>query len=86
MSKRMRENKGGTSDGGKIMSRIRKLKVERIIRELKEVRDTSTMNSFNTGNEELTKTVKDATRLWRATWLVEPLTRLIKDIESEMMR
>ncbi len=60
---------------------IRKLKVERIISDLREVRCISTMKTAAFSDD-----VKERTRLWRQLWIIEPLDRAIAELEKEMNR
>ena len=78
--------------------KARKLKLERIINGLKDVERTSTMKNANfnphgcmpmkypTKSTEVTPFIKKATRLWRATWITDPLQDIIKRLEFEMNR
>ena len=80
------------------MSRIRKLKMERIISHLKEVLRSSKMESadftgISFGESELPKKTQDVTdfikkttRLYRMSWIIDPLERIIEEIENEIVR
>ncbi|KKN71929.1 hypothetical protein LCGC14_0415750 [marine sediment metagenome] len=77
---------------------IRKRQVNRIVDELKEIRRISTMDSADFSNSTdkpmdlpkerkgVTAYVKRLTRLWRWTWLTEPLDRAIDQLEHELNR
>ncbi len=78
--------------------RARKLVIERLVTRLKEVKRDSTMKTANfvpfltekttypkTG-EEIDRLIKERTELWRRSWLTDPLTEIIKDLEYEMNR
>ena len=79
--------------------KARKLKLERIIERLKDVERTSTMGDacfdprgrslpmeYPTKSDEVTPFIKEATSLWRASWITEPLQDIIKQLEFEMNR
>lgn len=79
------------------MSKIRKLKVERILTELENVLQSATMKNACFGSccsvgelpqkvIELSDFIKQITKLWRDSCLVEPLERIIKELENEMKR
>ena len=73
------------------MSNIRKLKVERIVDRLKEVLEASTMERADfdgCGDKEKTKTsfIKERTRLYRQSWLIQPLEKAISDLQEELKR
>ncbi len=82
---------------GDIM-KARKLKLERIIERLKDIERDSTMGNANFDpmgsasmkypikNKEVTPFIKEATRIWRASWIIEPLQDIIKQLEFEMNR
>ena len=75
----------------------RKRKLERIIDRLKEVERSSTMKNANfdllsrdakypTTSKEVTPFIKKVTKLWRYSWLTDPLKDIIKELEFEMNR
>lgn len=54
---------------------MRRLK---IIRRLNDIRDTATMK-----NADFTDEVKSMTKLWRETWIIEPLNSIIEEMEMK---
>ncbi len=77
--------------------KARKLKLEKIIDELKEVYRVSTMETADfTGSIvdakypknqlEVTPFIKESTDLWRQTWITNPLQDIIKRLKFEMNR
>jgi len=61
--------------------KVRKLKLERIIQHLNEVRRVSTMK-----NADFPDNIKETTRIWRESWITNPLEDIIKKLEFEMNR
>lgn len=58
---------------------------ERLYYVLKEVRRTSTMegasfDGIHGGNK--TKEIKEATELWRQSWIISPLSRVIAELKE----
>jgi len=80
---------------------IRKLKMEKILSKLREIQRISTMKTsdfsyhfcidyeefgFPTKEKEVNKFIKGRTKLWRNSWIVDPLKEIIKEIENEINR
>lgn len=55
---------------------------EMLLSELEELRRVATMESANFGSDETTESIKRQTDLWRNSWLIAPLERLIKRYET----
>lgn len=63
-----------------------------LIHRLKEIRNISTMKtaSFHIGEQpfpfgaECTELVREATRLWRESWITYPLDEIIKELEESL--
>ena len=82
------------------MSKIRKLKIEReIIPILKDVFRVATMKNTRFGDlldfddnclpktkKEVNVFIKKETKLWRETWILEPLKSVIEKLEQEIKR
>ncbi len=77
--------------------KARKLKLERIIEQLKCIERTSTMKDENfemlsadikypTTSKEVTPFIEEVTSRWRASWITGPLQDIIKKLEFEMNR
>ena len=61
--------------------KVRKLKLKTIIYRLKEVKRVSTMKTA-----DFPDSLKETTRIWRESWITEPLQDIIKKLEHEMNR
>ena len=67
------------------------MKTAQVIQQLKEIREISTMKnaSFHVGDEpfpfgaDVTDLVRQATRLWRDSWIIGPLDELITELEKQ---
>lgn len=60
-----------------------------MIRLLREIRETAKMKNacffpFDPNGDEKMEEVRNASELWRSTWLIAPLTDLINRYESEL--
>lgn len=61
---------------------------KRIRQCLIQLRDTATMETANfsrpdlKGSVEMDKAIKDMTKLWRESWLIDPLNAMIERYES----
>lgn len=76
---------------------IRRLVIEKIITQLQEVHQTSTMENacFNglsrraslpKSRKEVTEFIRVVTKLWRDTWVTNPLFDAIEDLKDELER
>ena len=68
---------------------MRKFEIEKVIDELEEISRVSTMEtagfmSHDFTLEATTSFVKKVTRLWRETWITDPLQRIIDDLKKEI--
>lgn len=66
------------------MANLGKKRLNRLIDKLKELRRISTMETanFDIFNPQTTIFIKETTRLYRESWLIEPLDRLIEEFEK----
>jgi hypothetical protein len=70
------------------MPYVGKKKLEEYVSMLNEVKDTATMkhadfsNNVYFGREIPDYFIKEATELWRDTWLVSPIDRIITEFEE----
>lgn len=76
------------------MKNLGKKKVKNILRRLENIRRTATMENasfylnkenkdwLKMGNEADTNKIKEATHLWRSSWIILPLDEVIKELES----
>lgn len=77
-----------------LMNKLGIKKARIILRKLREVRKTATMESasfylpkekedwLKMGNDADTEKIREATRLWRQSWILHPLNEVIKDLEG----
>jgi len=78
------------------MKTIRKLEIEKVIREIKEALRSSRMETANFSDmnqkltilkqKEVTEFIKNRTRLYRDAWITAPLERALKILEEEINR
>lgn len=59
-----------------------KKELEMLLSELKELRQTATMESAHFGSQEITEDIKRKTETWRNSWIIGSLDRLIKRYET----
>lgn len=66
------------------MPNLGKRRLNRLLKELKELRRISTMESanFDIYNPETTEFIKEKTKLYRESYLISPLDRLIEEFEE----
>lgn len=76
---------------------IRKSTIKDILKTLKEIRLDSTMKRAGFGSvigenapypkneHEVTTFIKKRTKVWREAWLIEPLDKIIKQLENELL-
>lgn len=76
------------------MNKLGKKKAKIILRKLREVRKTATMESasfylqkepgdwLKMGNETDTELIREATKLWRQSWILHPLREVIEELEA----
>ncbi len=55
---------------------------EMLLSELKELRRVATMETANFGSQGSTENIKRQTKVWRGSWLIAPLDRLIERYET----
>lgn len=56
--------------------------IERVLRRLREVRHSCTMENSSFGSKEETEQIKAVTKLYRESWQVRPLDQLIQFLEA----
>jgi len=72
---------------------IGKKKMRRIVSELKEIKRVATMKTasfssiasigdFPSKEKDVDSFIKERTRLWRRSWLVDPLQKIIEDLSK----
>lgn len=66
-----------------------KKETEALLRELREIRQVATMETANffpfvEDSEEKMNELRALTRVWRQSWIIEPLDRLIERYESHL--
>ena len=71
------------------LPRMPKRETEDLLRELKEIRQTATMERADFGNllskeDNPTEFIRKKTDLWRRNWLIAPLDRIIERYESAL--
>ena len=60
-----------------------------LLKQLKEIRRISTMETASFGDiysptyKDETENIKRLTRLWRETWIIDPIDAIIKQIEED---
>ena len=67
------------------------MKLKKMLNDLKEIRAIATMQTarFHVGEEpfpfgaECTELVREATRIWRESWIIGPLDEIIKELEKQ---
>lgn len=67
-------------------------RIEKLIDQLEDIRRTATMNNMNINEHfsetytvkgnEITEFVKKHTGIWRESWLVSPLSEIIKEFKQ----
>jgi hypothetical protein len=65
------------------MKSLTRKRLAPIVRQLQEIRRTSTMKDalFGCpGDNDLTTLIKSETELWRESWLIDPLDHIIKEL------
>jgi hypothetical protein len=64
--------------------RLGKLRAEKIISNLEDIRHTATMKNaaFGFNDKELTNLIREKTSLWRYSWIIEPLDNLIAELKE----
>jgi len=77
------------------MKFLGKKELNKIISILQDVRDTSKMTHcrFNKGgdsmiseeDEKYTEEIKRATRIWRESWIINPLTEIVEKLSGVVM-
>ena len=74
------------------MKSIRIREVEHVINRLKDARQTATMEtasfslSEGMGNEKDTEAIREATDLWRRSWILTPIDEAIEVLQGELYR
>lgn len=59
-----------------------KSEMEMLLSELKELRRTAGMGNASFGSQETTDEIRQKTEVWRGSWIIDPLSRLIKRYET----
>lgn len=80
------------------MKYLGKKELNKIISVLQDVRDTSTMthcrfnksddfgnSTISEDDEKYTEEIKKATRIWRESWITNPLTEIIEKLSGVVM-
>lgn len=64
------------------------MKLKQVIKWLEEARDMATMETMELGmgkaGEELTKTVRESTRLYRETWIIPQIDAALEELKREV--